>query len=219
MAQDRVKQFLSQVAAATGEMCGVVASNYAREFSKELVEVWAKLIIDGIMNGEFDLKALADSTVDRRSRNPDALNYSTPLAETGLLLESLVFEIRVDPLTKYHTILIYFEDETEHRTKKTVAEIAMIHEYGIGVPARPFFAQSLSRIGFEEHRIFNETFDEAQMYLAQGYSGQGVTRRENAGYSINAFERAAQTGKNEVLESNLKGKIFRSGTHFEFNWV
>lgn len=219
MAQDNVKKFLGQFAEGISELAGVVASNYAREYSMALVEEWAQIIIDGIMNGEFNLEALSDATKDRRAANPNALNYSTPLAETGLMLQSLVFEIHVDPMTKYHTIVVGFEDEVENRTSKSVAEIAAMHEYGIGVPARPFFYQSMTKIGYREHRIFNKTFQEAKVHLAQGFSPQGITRRENAGITPNALEQGIRRGKNNTLTENKKGKIIQNGTHFEFQWV
>jgi hypothetical protein len=215
-----VKAFLSDVAGKLGEYTGVVASNYAREFSEAIVEEWARILIDGIVNKRFTLDDLADTTKARRKNRGVQVLDNVPLVETGLLISSIVFRIEVDPATKYHTIKVGIEDTGVHsdRSKKSVVEIAMYHEYGIGVPQRSFFEPSTSDIGYQEHRIFNKTFQEARAIVAQGYALAGVTRRSNAGYSLNTIERAVAAGKHDSMSINRVGRIVQSGSSFTFEW-
>lgn len=225
MAQDEVKLFLGDIASQIGAFSGVVASNYARWASIAIVEEWAKILIDGIVNDKFGLADLSPSTVATKMDNPDTLpgHDDTPLLESGRLLSSIEFRIVNVRDKGYNIIEVGITDTDQHgdRSKKSIIEIANIHEFGIGVEPRPFFTKAAEQIGFRQSRIFTKTFDEAKVRLAQGYSKAGVTGLQNREITPNSLELAAKASmktKGGHRKSVKIGRIIQSGSQFIFKW-
>lgn len=199
-------------------MTGVIIAEFSKEAAMNIGEAWAWKVIDLIIDGK--MHRLKTSTIQtRENRNIYILDSSTPLLETGQLLESIEVIYKHTPhradvleLGIRNTAL-----HTSHGRKNapSMKTLAAWMEYGFtakgtSVKPRPVFKQAALEIGYEAHRMLKDEWN----YFIRGRTMQRLIK----GGSIVAT--GARSGYKSSHKSDVGftavGKIYRNGSSAEF---